>query len=256
MTTLTQQPVLFDYVLRSADSNLILAQRLSEWCARGPTLEEDVALLNVALDLLGQARTFLTYAGEVEGRQRSEDDLAFLRDSRDWRNVLLVEQSNGDFAKTIARQFFFDAFNVEFYTDLQQSSDTTLAAIAAKALKEVNYHRRHSSHWLIRLGDGTEQSHERMQTAVDELWTYTGELFEMDAVDEQLLETGVAVDLQALKPRWDASIEAVFSEATLTVPDAETWMQNGGKQGIHSESFGLLLAEMQYLQRAYPGAQW
>ena len=246
---------LFEYVLRLGDSSLILGHRLSEWCSKAPTLEEDIALANIGLDLIGQARSFLTYAGEVEGKGRSEDDLAYLRDHSDWRNVLLVEQTNGDFAKTMARQFFYDAFSVEFYTALKQSSDATLAAIAEKSLKEVTYHRRHSSGWIIRLGDGTEESHERMQTAIDEMWPYTGELFEMTAVDEKLLQQGIAVDLQQLRLAWDNVVDTIFAEATLQRPD-QNWMHSGGKQGIHSEHLGYLLAEMQFLQRAYPGAQW
>jgi ring-1,2-phenylacetyl-CoA epoxidase subunit PaaC len=249
------QQALFDYVLRLGDSSLILGQRLSAWCAHAPTLEQDVAMVNIALDLIGQARSLLTYAGAIEGQGRSEDDLAYLRDSRDWRNVLLVEQSNGDFAKTLARQFLYDTFSCVFYTGLARSEDRTLAAVAAKAIKEVTYHRRHSSHWMIRLGDGTEESHMRMQNAVNELWIYTGELFHMDQIDRQLLEAGIAVDLDLLRPLWDDTVNRVFTEATLQRPE-DSWMREGGKQGLHSEQLGYLLAEMQYLQRAYPGARW
>jgi ring-1,2-phenylacetyl-CoA epoxidase subunit PaaC len=246
---------LFEYALRLGDSNLILGHRLSEWCAKAPAIEEDIALLNIALDLIGQARAFLTYAGKVEGRGRSEDDLAYLRDHRDWRNLLLVEQPNGDFAMTIARQFLYDAFSVEFYTPLASAQDTQLAAIAAKAVKEARYHRRHSGGWVVRLGDGTEESHRRMQNALNDLWPYTGELFQMDDIDRQLLAEGFAVDLQALRPEWEKTVATTLSEATLQRP-ADQWMARGGKQGVHTEHLGYILAQLQFLQRAYPGAQW
>lgn len=249
------RPALYEYVLRLADSALILAQRLAEWSAKAPTLEEDVALTNIALDHLGQARALLSYAGELEGAGRSEDDLAFLRDAHEFRNLLLTEQPNGDFAKTIARQFLYDAYSVELYAALQRSRDTTLAAVAAKAVKEVAYHRRHSGAWLVRLGDGSEESHQRMQTALDDLWMYTGELFEMTELDHQLLAGGFAVDLQALRPAWRRSVETTLAQATLRLPD-DGWMAAGGKRGVHTEHLGFLLAEMQFLQRAYPGARW
>lgn len=252
---MNSRQALFDYVLRLADSNLILGQQLSAWCAHAPTLEQDVAMINIALDLLGQARSLLTYAGKIEGRERSEDDLAYLRDSRDWRNVLLVEQTNGDFARTIVRQFFYDAFSFELYSALVSSQDLTLAAVAEKAIKEVTYHRRHSSQWLIRLGDGTAESHRRVQEAVDDLWRYTGELFLMDSIDRQLLQTGIAVDLEHLKQAWSEWVDPILDEATLQKPE-DGWMPEGGKRGLHSEQMGYLLAEMQYLQRAYPGASW
>lgn len=246
---------LFEYLLRLGDNCLILSQRLSAWCGHGPVLEEDIALTNVALDLLGHARFWLSYAGEVEGEGRDEDALAFLRDAGEFRNVLLVEQPNGDYAMTTARQFFFDVWHFHLLTALQQSTDSRIAAIAQKALKEVTYHLERSTDWMIRLGDGTEESHRRMQAAVDELWTYTGELFEMDDVDAEMLQKGIGVDLAGLRPRWTEHIEKIFADATLQLP-AGKWMQRGGKRGVHTEKLGYLLAEMQFLQRAYPGAQW
>lgn len=246
---------LFEYLLRLGDSSLILGQRLSEWCGHGPELEEDIALINVALDLIGQARSLLTYAGEVEGRGRDEDALAFLRDGTDYRNLLLVEQPNQDFAYTIARQFLFDAFHLELQRALMGSRDERLAAIAGKSVKEVTYHLRHSSEWLVRLGDGTPLSHDKMQTALDDLWMYSGEMFEMDALETALAEAGVAPDRGALLPAWEARVAAVIEESTLQRPD-DGWMQSGGLRGRHSEHLGHILAEMQHLQRAHPGAEW
>ncbi len=247
---------LVEYLLRHGDDRLVLGHRLSEWCGHAPILEEDIALANIALDLIGQARQFLTYAGEVEGRGRSEDDLAYLRDAHGYRNLLLVELPNEDFARTIARQFLFDAFNVELMAGLAAGSrDERLAAIAAKAVKEVSYHARHSSEWMIRLGDGTEVSHGKIQAALDDLWMYTGEMFAMDEVDEALVAAGIGVDLAALKPSWDRRVDEVLGEATLRRPE-DVWMQTGGKAGRHTEHLGYLLAEMQFLQRAYPGAKW
>ncbi|HZS55823.1 MAG TPA: 1,2-phenylacetyl-CoA epoxidase subunit PaaC [Bryobacteraceae bacterium] len=246
---------LFEYLLRLGDNCLILSQRLSEWCGHGPVLEEDIALTNIALDLLGHARFWLSYAGEVEGAGRDEDKLAFLRDAGQFRNVLLVEQPNGDYAMTTARQFFFDAWHLHLLNALGRSSDSRVAAIAEKAAKEVTYHLERSTDWVIRLGDGTPESHRRMQAAVDEMWIYTGELFEMDAVDVEMVQSGIGVDLATLQSRWTEHVEKTFGEATLQIP-AENWMQQGGKRGLHGEKLGYLLAEMQFLQRAYPGAQW
>ncbi len=246
---------LFEYLLRLGDSSLILGQRLSEWCGHGPELEEDIALINVALDLIGQARSLLTYAGEVEGRGRDEDQLAFLRDGTDYRNLLLVEQPNQDFAFTIARQFLFDSFHLELQRALMDSRDERLAAIAGKSVKEVTYHLRHSSEWLVRLGDGTPLSHDKMQTALDDLWMYSGEMFEMDALETALAEAGVVPDRGALRPAWEARVAAVIEEATLQRPD-DGWMQSGGLRGRHSEHLGHILAEMQHLQRVHPGAEW
>lgn len=247
--------VLFEYLVRLGDNCLILSQRLSEWCGHGPVLEEDIALTNVALDLLGHARFWLSYASEVEGAGRDEDKLAFLRDAGDFRSVLLVEQPNGGYGITTARQFYFDTWHHLVLQKLQYSSDTRIAEIAAKALKEVTYHLERSYDWVIRLGDGTPESHARIQSAVDDLWMYTGELFEMDAVDAEMVARGVGIDLAGLREAWLEQVQKTFAEATLTVP-AGKWMQRGGKQGVHTEKLGYILAEMQFLQRTYPGAQW
>jgi ring-1,2-phenylacetyl-CoA epoxidase subunit PaaC len=244
---------LFDYLLRLGDNALILSQRLGEWCGHGPALEEDIALTNVALDLLGQSRLWLGYAGELVNRD--EDQLAFLRDAGEFRNVLLIEQPNGDFAETIARQYFFDAWHHLLLQKLCDSADERVRGIAEKALKEVTYHLRRSTGWVIRLGDGSEESHARIERAIDNLWSYTGELFEMDAVEEEMKQAGIGCDLEALRAPWMAEIGRVFAEATLEIPK-QTWMQHGGKRGVHSEKLGYILAEMQFLQRAYPGAKW
>lgn len=254
---------LFDYVLRLADNGVVLAQRLGEWVGKGPALEEDIALTNVGLDLLGQGRMWLAYAREIEARYappgREEDDLAFLRDSGEFRNLLLVEQPNGNYADTMARQFLFDQWHVLLLRTLSGSKDGRIAAIAAKALKEVRYHVERSVDWVIRLGDGTDLSHRRMQDAIDALWMYTGEMFAADAVERQLIAAGVAADAAALREPWRSSVAAVLAEATLTTP-ADGWMQGmngqGGKQGLHGEHFGHMLAEMQILARSYPGARW
>lgn len=245
----------FPYVLQLGDNALILSHRLSEWCGHGPVLEQDIALTNIALDLLGQARLLLTYAGELEGQGRTEDDLAGFRDAHQFRNVLLVEQPNGDWAHTIVRQFFFDVYHYYHYQALLQSRDERLAAIAQKALKEVTYHLRYSSEWTIRLGDGTEESHRRMQEAVDDLWMYTGELTTPNDVERQAAETGVGSDLEQIRPLWEAKVQEVLQEATLRLP-MNNWMQSGGKDGRHTEHLGYILAEMQFMQRAYPGLQW
>jgi len=243
------------YILRQADNTLILGQRLSEWCGHGPVLEQDIAITNFALDLIGQARSLYQYAAEVEGKGQSEDDLAYLRDAMDFYNVLLVELPNGHFGNTITRQFFFDAFNYYFYVELQQSKDQQLAAIAEKSIKEVTYHLRYTSEWMIRLGDGTEESHEKMQTAVNDLWAYTGELCTPDALDQEMLEAGIGVDLNKIKPLWEAKVKEILTAATLQIPE-NNWMQKGGKNGNHTEHLGFVLAEMQHLQRTYPGATW
>ena len=251
--------LLFDYLLRLADSDLVLAQRLGEWVGHGPVLEEDIALTNVGLDLLGQARLWFAYAGEVEARfaerGRTEDELAFLRDGAAFRNLLLVEQPNGNYAETMARQFYFDVWHRLLLAALARSSDARIAEIAQKAQKEVAYHVERSADWVIRLGDGTEESHARMQAAIDDLWMYTGEMFEADENDRALAETGIACDPARLAQPWREQVEAVLREATLAMPTA-SWMQRGGKRGVHTEHLGHLLATMQWLQRAYPGAQW
>jgi ring-1,2-phenylacetyl-CoA epoxidase subunit PaaC len=244
-----------DYVLRLADTSLILAQRLGEWVGHAPALEEDLALGNLALDFIGQARLLLTHAGSLEGAGRSEDDLAFLRSEAEFRNFTLAEQPNGDFAHSIVRQFFIDAYQVPLFEALTVSTDTQIAAIAAKALKEAQYHRRFSSNWLVRLGDGTEESHRRTQAAVDALTRFTPEMFAADEIDRQNAAAGIAADLSALYAAWSADVAAVMKEATLK-PALAARGAPVGKRGEHSECFGYLLADMQYLQRSFPGASW
>ncbi|HCE11058.1 MAG TPA: phenylacetate-CoA oxygenase subunit PaaI [Oxalobacteraceae bacterium] len=246
----------FEYLLRLADNVLVLSQRLSEWCGKGPALEEDMALTNVALDLIGQARFWFSYAGEIEGAGRDEDQLAFLRDAHDFHNILLVEQPNGSYADTLARQFYFDTWHFLLLQKLVESSDQRIAAIAEKSLKEVSYHVRRSGDLIVRLGDGTAQSHAMMQAAVNELWMYTGEMFQGDALDKAMAAQGIAPDLASLREPWINHVQEIFQEATLIVPPLNAWMQKGGKQGVHSEHLGYLLAEMQFLQRAYPAATW
>lgn len=241
--------------LARADDALVLGHRLSEWCGRGPMLEEDIALANIGLDLIGQARALYDYAARVEGSGLTEDHFAYLRDVSGYRNLLLVEQPNGDFAVTMVRQVLFSAFMDPYWRAMMGSSDETLAAIAAKAEKETTYHLRHSAEWLIRLGDGTVESHERAQNALDDLWPYTGELFEADAAERALIETGVAIDPASIRETWDRTLATILDEATLTRP-AGGWMQSGGRQGRHSEHLGYILAELQHLQRTYPDAKW
>lgn len=243
------------YVLRLADTSLVLAQRLGEWIGHAPAIEEDLGLANTSLDLIGQARMLLTYAGELEGRGRTEDDLAFLREEHEFYNVTLAEQPNGDFGQTIVRQFLIDAWQCEVYEALCASADERLAQIAAKALKETLYHVRYSGGWVVRLGDGTDESHARVQTALEVLWPLTTELFDADAIDAAMHAQGVAPDLAALRPKWLARVDAVLAEATLKrPPDVRTIRY--GKRGEHGEWLGRLLAEMQSLHRAHPGAQW
>ena len=248
---MAQDEALFEYLLRLGDNCLVLGHRLSEWCGRGPALEEDIALANTALDLIGQARFWLALAGEVEGQGRDADQLAYLRESRAFRNLLLVEQKNGDFAVTMARQFFFDAWHWLLLDKLQHSKDPRIAEIAAKAIKEVAYHLERSGDWIVRLGDGTEESHRRAQAAVDRLWVYTGEQFEADEV-----ERAIGVDVAALRQPWLDMVGRILAEATLDLPDPDAWMQKGGKRGLHTEHLGYLLAEMQSVHRAHPGATW
>jgi ring-1,2-phenylacetyl-CoA epoxidase subunit PaaC len=248
-------PPHLEYLLRLADSALILGQRLSEWCGHAPVLEEDLALANIALDLIGQARLLLARAAAVEGRGRDEDQLAFLRSEREYRNVTLVELPNVDFANTVVRNFLFSAFQCQLWQALQSSDDTELRAIAAKSLKEARYHQRYSGEWVIRLGDGTPESHERAQGALDRLWPYTAELFSEDAIDEAAVRERFGPAWASLQPAWSAAVLPVIEEATLTVP-APSPFRPRGKLGVHSEHLGHLLSEMQYLQRAYPGATW
>ena len=250
--TVDETPIVL-YALRRADDALILGHRLSEWTGRAPMLEEELALANIGLDLIGQARSLYTYAGEREARGNGEDHFAYLRDAPQFRNLLLVEQPNGDFAHTIVRQFFYSAFADLYWRAMTRSSDPDLAAIAAKSEKESAYHLRHASEWLIRLGDGTEESHRRAEDAIDALWPYTGEMFDTDS--KQLVADGVAIDPATLRPAWNATLERVLDQATLARP-AGTWMQQGGRAGRHSEHLGHLLAELQHLARSYPGATW
>lgn len=246
---------LFEYTLRLGDSSLILGQRLGEWCGHGPILEEDIALTNISLDLIGQARAFLTYAGEVEGNGRNEDDLAYLRGERGFRNLLLTELPNGDFGQTILRQLLVSTFQYYFYTELKNSKDSILAALAEKSLKEVTYHLRHSREWVKRLGDGTEESHNRMVDALNELWNYTGDLFDMDETDQTLIKSGIAVDLNNVRTQWENKINEIFAEANLAIPE-KSFMIRGSREGKHTEYLGHMLAEMQSLARAHPGANW
>ena len=260
---------LINYTLHLADTNLILAQKNAEWCGHGPILEQDIAISNISLDLIGQSRNFYQYAaslinaskisvglkapsafGEGVGGEVTEDSLAYLRTEREFKNCLLVEQPNGDWAQTILRQFFFSAYQFFLYEKLQHSTDEQIAAIAAKALKEVTYHQRWSSEWVVRLGDGTEESHQRMLKAIDELWRYTGEMF-LPAD----YETTAGYDVSLLKDEWMKKVTSIFEDATLPVPE-KIFMQTGGKQGVHTEHLGFILTDLQYLQRTYPGAEW
>ena len=243
------------YTLRRADDALILGHRLSEWCGHAPMLEEDMALANMGLDLLGQSRELYAYAANVEGKDNDEDTFAYLRDVRQYRNLLLVEQPNGDFARTMVRQFFYAVFADLYWRAMMGSSDATLAAIAAKSEKESAYHVRHSSEWMVRLGDGTAESHRRAQTAIDDLWAYTGEMFAVDDSERGLIDHGIAVDPVSLHPQWLKTVSGVLAEATLALPKSD-WMQQGGRSGRHSEHLGHLLSELQSLQRSFPGAIW
>jgi len=243
------------YALRRADDALILGHRLSEWCGHAPVLEEDMALANMGLDLLGQARELYSYAADVEGKGNDEDRFAYLRDVRQYRNLLLLEQPNGDFARTMVRQFFYAAFADLYWRAMMKSDDATLAAIAAKSEKESAYHLRHSSEWMARLGDGTGESHRRAQTAIDDLWAFTGEMFPVDDSERALIDSGIAVDPATLYPQWLKTVSDIVSEATLVLPKSD-WMQQGGRSGRHSEHLGHLLSELQSMQRTFPGATW
>jgi ring-1,2-phenylacetyl-CoA epoxidase subunit PaaC len=246
---------LFEYILRIGDDSLILGQRLAEWCGHGPILEEDIALTNISLDLIGQATNFFNYAAVVENAGRDADKLAFLRIDREYKNTVLVEQPNGDFGDTMVRQFLFDAFRKLFFEKLQYSKDEQLAAIAEKSLKETRYHLKHSSEWVIRLGDGTEESHNRVQNSLNILWRYRTELFFMDEIDAELIKQGIAIDLNTFRNEYDMFVSSILHEATLT-PPANNWSFGEGRIGKHSEHLGHLLAEMQYMQRAYPNMEW
>ena len=243
------------YALRRADDALILGHRLSEWCGQAPALEEDMAFANMGLDLLGQARELYSYAAKVEGQGNDEDKFAYLRDIRQYRNLLLLEQPNGDFAHTMVRQFFYAAFADLYWRAMMKSSDATLAAIAAKSEKESAYHLRHSSEWIVRLGDGSEESHHRAQTAIDDLWAFTGEMFHIDESERALIDSGIAVDPVTQRPQWLKTVSDIVSEATLVLPRSD-WMQQGGRSGRHSEHLGHLLSELQSMPRTFPGVTW
>ncbi len=255
---------LLSYTLHLGDNALIIAHRNSEWCGHGPILEQDIAISNIALDFIGQARNFYQHAADMinaadPAAHATEDSLAYLRDAWDFKNNLICEIPNGDWAQTTLRQFFFSAFQYYYYRQLINSSEQQLAAIAEKALKEVTYHLKWSSEWVIRLGDGTEESHVRLMKAVDELWPFTGEMFEETDYEKEAREAGIGVDLSVVKEQWFKKVKAVFAEATIGLPETaetETWHQSGGKTGIHTEYLGYILAEMQFLQRAYPGCEW
>lgn len=249
------QDALFKYILILGDSSLILAQRLSEWTGHAPFLEEDLALTNIALDTLGHAKTLLEYAAKVENKGKNEDQLAYFRNGREFYNVKLVELPNGNYADTIVRQVLMDAFRYHYFKALTESKDTTLAAFAQKASKEVKYHYRHSSWWIKRLGDGTEESHQKTQTAVNNLWRFTGELFIPDESEKIMEEEKIAPSLENIHHLWNEDIHNLFKEATLSIPET-TYMQQGGKQGIHTEYLDYILAEMQSLPRMYPNAKW
>ncbi len=246
---------LYKYILGVADNSLILGQRMGELCGHGPSLETDIACTNISLDLFGQVRSYFQYAAEIYGDNRTEDDIAFLRRERDYTNVLLVEQPNTDFAYTIVRQFLFDVYHVMFLEKLRHSKDETLQAIAVKSIKEAKYHERFSSDWVIRLGDGTQESKSRIQAAIDSLWAYTDELFHQTESDKLMVDEGVGVDVTTLKPLYYEKVKSVLTEAMVDIPESK-WFHKGGKQGIHTEHLGYLLSDMQYMQRTYPGMEW
>lgn len=252
---MTEKEALIKYCLRIADSSLILGQRMSEWCSKGPTLEEDIALSNISLDLFGQARMLLNHTADLMGDGATEDTLAFRRSERQFYNRLITERPNGNFGETVVRNFLFDVFSYLYYTKLKDSTNETLSAFAAKSLKEVTYHMRHNGEWIVRLGDGTEESHNKVQKALNDLWPYTGNMFEMNEVDTLLIEKGIAVDLNSLKEDWTKIVSDVLKRGKLNYPE-DCYMQTGSEEGLHSEHFGLLLTDMQYIQRAYPDAKW
>lgn len=249
------QNALFEYLLRLGDDRLILGHRLSEWCGHAPVLEEDIALGNIALDLIGQSSAYLSLATEVENKNRTEDDLAYFRNEYEFKNLQLVEQPNIDFAYTIVRQYFFDVYESLFLTELSKSKFVKLAGIAEKSIKENKYHTRHSKQWVLRLGDGTEESRNKVQTAINNLWRFTEEFFDTNEIDEILKEQKFAPDLKLLKQNWNEIINTTLVEATLTIPESKDF-SNGGRKGIHTEYLGHLLAEMQIVARSFPGAKW
>ena len=247
--------LVMQYAVRLGDDALILGHRLSEWCRNGPFLEEDIALSNIALDYIGRARMYYSYAAELSASEKTEDDFAFLRDCREYQNLLINELPRGDFAQTMARQLVLDVFYTLQLAELCQSTDDTLAAIATKAAKETRYHLRRSTDWVLRLGDGTEESHARLQAGFNAIWGYITEMFEQDELELELVERGVAVDTTKLKPEWDRQMKSILSEATIEIPEQD-WTVRGGRAGFHTEHLGHLLSELQYMQRAYPGLKW
>jgi ring-1,2-phenylacetyl-CoA epoxidase subunit PaaC len=258
MSIINHEPMnqdLFKYILRWADNSLIHGQRLAQWCGHGPVLEEDIALTNTALDYIGQATNLYKYAAQIEGAGRDEDQIAFLRDEWEYYNLILLEQPNGDYAYTIARQFLFSTWYYLVLVEMAESKDEFFSGFATKSAKELKYHVVHSRDWVLRMGDGTEESNQRIQTAIDAVWAYLPEMFEMDALDNRMVEHGIGVDFKKIQPLWRTQVEAVLGEATLRTP-ADGWGHSGGKNGKHSEHLGYILAEMQFLQRAYPGAKW
>lgn len=252
---MTVNEALINYSLRLGDSALILGQRMAEWCSNGPILEEDIALSNIGLDLFGQSRTMLSYAGELEGKGRTEDDLAFKRTEREYYNVLLSELPNGHFGDTVARNFLHSAFFYHLYKALTTSKNDMIAAHAAKSIKEITYHLRHSAEWMVRLGDGTQESHEKIQQSLELVWPFTGDLFEMNEVDALLIKEAVAVDLNTIKPLWDATVNEVLERATLQRPE-DGYMHSGRLNALHTEYLGHMLGDMQYMQRTYPNCEW
>jgi ring-1,2-phenylacetyl-CoA epoxidase subunit PaaC len=253
--------LLYNYIIQLADSSLILAQQNGTWCGHGPILEQDIAITNITLDLLGQARNYYQYAADLRNElgntdEHTEDSLAYLRGEREFRNLLLCEQPNGDWAQTIARQFFYSVYLEILYTDLSKSQDERLAGIAAKSLKEIHYHSTWCTDWMCRLGDGTAESKERLEKAVAELWPFTGEMFIPSNIEKKLVAESFLPEFETMKKLWFQKVEAVFLEATLPMPDKNSFMQQGGKEGVHTEKMGFILAEMQYLQRVFPGATW
>lgn len=252
---MNQNDALFSYILRLADSSLILSQRLSEWTSKGPFLEEDLALTNIALDIMGQANSLLEYAAKVEGKGRTADDLAFFRGEREYFNHLLAEQPNGDYAKTMIRQAMVDHFDYLVYSRLTKSTDATLAGIAAKSIKEITYHVRHSSSWVDRFGNGTGESQARAQAAINELWRFSEDMFETSEADKKLAKEGIGVDADALREEWQKNMKELFAKANLNIPEG-AFMQHGSRSGVHTEHLGYILAEMQHLPRMYPDAKW
>lgn len=254
---MTQQEALFEYALRLGDTSLIFGHRLSEWCGHGPLLEEDIALTNMALDLIGQSRMMLSYAAVLEGKGNDENFLAYHRDARQFRNVLLAEQPKGDFAMTTACRFLIGAYMVNLYQELSNSKDETIKAFAEKSLKEVLYHLRHSTDWMLRLGDGTDESNKRLQEAINDLWPFTDDLFDADEVDAQLLAEGIAADISKVKTKWEQTVDMVLNQAKISKPQPISgFLRKGSRKGNHTEYLGHLLADMQFIPRAYPDAKW